>query len=105
MMQYVPLIDHFPGCSPLNPCGSCRLRDLLKKKLSQEEFDRMIIRLQVRARRRPSKPKKLAVGQILLLSDLQKIIRDVAGLVVTPSDLKDTFRLRPKKDMKQKSPE
>ncbi len=104
-MQYIPLIDHFPGCSPIYPCGSFKLRDLLRKKLSEEEFDRLMVRLNLRARRRASKPKKLAVKNILLLPDIQKIVKDVSGIVVQREDLGNAFRLAAPRKPKQKPPE
>lgn len=33
------LIEHLEGCTPLEPCASCKAADFLKRKLNTEDFN------------------------------------------------------------------
>ena len=39
------LIDHFPGCTPLSPCATCKSASYLKQLLGEEKFSEFIARM------------------------------------------------------------
>lgn len=41
-MTTILLVDHFPDCTPLTPCLSCRVARFLKTKLGAEDMQELI---------------------------------------------------------------
>lgn len=39
--------DHLIGCTPLTPCDSCKVINLLRKKLSAEDFNDLVSEIRV----------------------------------------------------------
>ncbi len=36
------LVDHFDGCTPLQPCNSCQAANFLRSRLKPEDFNHLI---------------------------------------------------------------
>ena len=39
------LLDHMPGCTPVNPCESCIAAHFLRSKLSEADFKELIAKI------------------------------------------------------------
>jgi hypothetical protein len=39
------LFEHAPNCTPLTPCQACELVTWLRTKISEEDFDELVVRV------------------------------------------------------------
>lgn len=37
------IIDHLDGCTPTNPCGSCKVNEFLRKRLKPQDYSEFIL--------------------------------------------------------------
>lgn len=45
--MFILLIDHFPNCTHLSPCLSCKATSFLKNKLNDDDFQQLISLLRI----------------------------------------------------------
>jgi len=85
-------LEHLPGCSPVHPCASCRVIDIIRRRFERKKkipglgFSEFLKKLEEHAGRTASRPEAVDVD-LILTGPLAGAIKEVVGLYINESKL------------------
>src|SRR5262245_49581661 len=81
----IPLLEHVPGCSPIERCESCALEAYLRHHLEPHEYEDVVRQLSKLTGHKPRK-SKFNPEEFEFLFELKGIIKVVSGIVLQVGD-------------------